>query len=74
MAKYYKCIEDRQGDTWAVDDIMTADEWLECATDWAVSDGNDELIEYLDSLTEEELIRAIDDIWDITIVEWSNND
>ena len=66
----YICIEDRQGGTWGVGRVMTAEEWGETASSWAESDGWEDPEEPLlkNFNSEQDCINFIQDLWEITIV------
>lgn len=74
MKKYIN-IKDRQGGEWALGVVDTLKGWREYAIGWADSDGSYGLASALKrySIKNHELIDYINDYWEITIVEFDEN-
>lgn len=81
----YRCIEDLQGGTFAVDGVETAQGWLERAIDWQDADDSwdtdENRIRWIKTWEEEikngneqKLIDYIAGVWDIVIVPTDTKD
>lgn len=71
--KLYICINDRQGGEFAVGRLQSAKDWALTALEWCSNDDHMSIITaWLDNaISEKDLIKSIDDIWDITIEEYN---
>lgn len=75
MKKKYICVNDFQGGSFGMYRTYTAKEWGEQARDWADSDGSEYADQWLleNFKSEESLIEAIQDMWEIQIEELSKD-
>jgi hypothetical protein len=72
MKKYYINIDDYQGGNWAMGSIDTIKNWKQRALEWCDSDENWELYKYIKRhKLDTDLIKIINDYWDINIVEFN---
>lgn len=74
MKKYYVNVKDYQGGSWAMGIIRTIKEWKKIALEWASSDGNIEVYNYIKKHELNiDLLDYINDIWSMEIVELSED-
>ena len=73
MEKKYICVNDFQGSSFGMYRTYTAKEWGEQAMEWADSDGSEYADQWLleNFKSEESLIEAIQDMWEIQLEEVS---
>lgn len=65
MEKRYRVVNDLQGGEFGMGRDFTIEEWREQAIEWADSDENDDLIDYLYCLKPEKVIDCIAEIWQL---------
>lgn len=69
MKDLYVNIDDYQGTDFAIGRTGTIEQWREQALEWADSNDNEELYEFMEKVDHEKVIESINDIWQINIIK-----
>ena len=70
MAKLYINIDDNQGGSWFVGEVLTLKQWRELALEWCYLDDDEATYAEIESASAEVVLDLISSIWSIRIVEF----